>query len=39
MEGVDYTSVSQERRLLREKIDKENELRRWSREVEKALLP
>ncbi len=39
MGGVDYTSVSRERRLLREKIDKENELRRWSREVEKALLP
>jgi len=39
MGGVDYTSVSRERRLLREKNDKENELRRWSREVEKALLP
>ena len=35
MGGLDYTSGSRERRLLREKIHKGTELRRWSRAVEK----
>ena len=39
MGGVDYTSVSRERKILRERIHKDTELKKWSREIENTLLP
>ena len=38
MGEVDYTSVSRERKLLREKIPRDAELKRWGREIERALM-
>jgi len=39
MGGVDYTSVSRERRILRARIHEDTELKKWRREIEDALLP
>ncbi len=39
MGGVDYTSVSRERKILRERIHKDSELKKWSKEIENFLLP
>lgn len=38
MGGVDYTSVSRERKILRERIHKDSELKKWSKEIENTLL-
>lgn len=38
MGGVDYTLVSRERRILRERIHEDTELKKWRREVENFLL-
>ena len=38
MGGVDYTSVSGERKILRKEIHEDTELKKWRRKVENFLL-